>query len=552
MLTENWKQQFSTTILNRGWEYYRQMCVDELEFDGQGITAVVSGSYEYNVDITFSGNGIGKMTCDCPYAEEGNYCKHMAAVLYAWEDEMKNPDSGHEKYGKEISVKDAVQMLTEETVRVLLLEYAEKDRGLRDHILISATGGISRKQRDSWKKELAHLKRNYDVGYDDYLNYDQAYDYFSDLVNFLHEKIPPLLQIGLFADAYSLIREIYCAAGVDCDDSCGGYEELIDECRNYLEDIIRCSDPECKQMFYRECLNRCNGMISVNNDEMWQNILLNAFAGEEYLRRTMRLIEEALNRDIDITQGNWIAWLVQHKIKLMRELGDTEEEIAAFRHQYCRFPEIRRMEWEEALERNDISNAIQLLRESKQLDADQRNLVSEYSRKLIELYEKQNDVKACRTELTEYIFELSNYKWEEIQKLKKFSSADEWRSDLQRILKLKQYPYIRHQLMASEEMYRELLNELETDRDLEGLQQYEAVLKPYFPEEIRDVFFAYLRLEMEHAMSRETYAGLIARLKKMKTYPEGEAMANSLADEWRVIYKRRSAMLDELKRAGFH
>lgn len=27
----------------------------------------------------------GQLSCDCPYAEDGNYCKHMAAVLYACE-----------------------------------------------------------------------------------------------------------------------------------------------------------------------------------------------------------------------------------------------------------------------------------------------------------------------------------------------------------------------------------------------------------------------------------------------------------------------------------
>ena len=29
------------------------------------------------------GDPIEDMLCDCPYAEDGNYCKHMAAVLFA-------------------------------------------------------------------------------------------------------------------------------------------------------------------------------------------------------------------------------------------------------------------------------------------------------------------------------------------------------------------------------------------------------------------------------------------------------------------------------------
>ncbi len=35
------------------------------------------------MEILLDGNSIEDMFCDCPYAEEGNYCKHMAAVLFA-------------------------------------------------------------------------------------------------------------------------------------------------------------------------------------------------------------------------------------------------------------------------------------------------------------------------------------------------------------------------------------------------------------------------------------------------------------------------------------
>lgn len=91
------------------------------------------------------------------------------------------------------------------------------------------------------------------------------------------------------------------------------------------------------------------------------------------------------------------------------------------------------------------------------------------------MFERQNDTKALKAELTEYIFGLFNYNLEQIHLLKKISSEDEWKSDLQKILGLKSHPYIRYELMASEGMFRELLNELETDPYLTALQQYEEV-----------------------------------------------------------------------------
>lgn len=35
------------------------------------------------------------MACDCPYAQDGHNCKHMAAVLFEWERRVSHPEIGH-------------------------------------------------------------------------------------------------------------------------------------------------------------------------------------------------------------------------------------------------------------------------------------------------------------------------------------------------------------------------------------------------------------------------------------------------------------------------
>lgn len=37
-------------------------------------------------EIEIEEDRVYDMHCSCPYAEEGNYCKHMAAVLYKIEE----------------------------------------------------------------------------------------------------------------------------------------------------------------------------------------------------------------------------------------------------------------------------------------------------------------------------------------------------------------------------------------------------------------------------------------------------------------------------------
>ena len=51
------------------------------------ITAVVEGTDYYDVRIVMKSNSISSMSCTCPYADTGENCKHMAAVLiYCFDD----------------------------------------------------------------------------------------------------------------------------------------------------------------------------------------------------------------------------------------------------------------------------------------------------------------------------------------------------------------------------------------------------------------------------------------------------------------------------------
>ena len=56
---------------------------------------------------------------------------------------------------------------------------------------------------------------------------------------------------------------------------------------------------------------------------------------------------------------------------------------------------------------------------------------------------------------------------------------------------------------------------------------------------------------MEYCNSILQHEIWIQYLKKMKDYPDGKDMAHELAQEWRPRYKRKSALMEELKRAGF-
>ena len=80
----HFKKLFAPHILDGGYYYFIDNAVTGLKDKDGIITARVEGTTMYDVTIEHDGPDIIDMECSCPYAEGGNNCKHMAAVIYAY------------------------------------------------------------------------------------------------------------------------------------------------------------------------------------------------------------------------------------------------------------------------------------------------------------------------------------------------------------------------------------------------------------------------------------------------------------------------------------
>lgn len=83
------------------------------------------------------------------------------------------------------------------------------------------------------------------------------------------------------------------------------------------------------------------------------------------------------------------------------------------------------------------------------------------------------------------------------------------------------------------------------------LDQYEKVLKKKFPDIVRDTYINFVRKHAESVCDRKAYKGLMVYMKKITKYPGGRNIADEIAKEWKVVYRRSPAMMDELRKAGF-
>ncbi len=72
----------SETVRRRGYEYFLDDAVLDLEYSADRAVAVVQGTSLYDVEIGFDKDGYPtELWCSCPYIEKG-ICKHIVAVLY--------------------------------------------------------------------------------------------------------------------------------------------------------------------------------------------------------------------------------------------------------------------------------------------------------------------------------------------------------------------------------------------------------------------------------------------------------------------------------------
>ena len=236
----SWRELFKPWILERGREYFVCGQVVELQEDGPDVRAEVSGTEEYRVEIRRAGGRVVQMECDCPYAAGGENCKHMAAVLFALEDELGNERTDWQ---------DALEQLPAEKLRELLRSLAVGDHALQARIVRMVSGPGTEPER--WREELEQIMLDHS-DYRGRLEYGQEYDCLADLAQYLEDSLPYLLIDGQVMEAVQLVFNVYDTAFGETlsNDDSGGHDLVSQACRNAFEQILsKADDRERRKIF---------------------------------------------------------------------------------------------------------------------------------------------------------------------------------------------------------------------------------------------------------------------------------------------------------------
>ena len=536
-----WKKYFQPHILERGREYYREDRVTELSDRDGNITACVEGSEPYGVEIEYSGKDILFMSCDCPFADGGENCKHMAAVLYAWEagEISERPTAGE--------LEKAISAFSKDELRRLLLSVALADERVaailcppkEDRKPVSSAG---------WKKQIAAISRRYG-GRDGFIDYENAWDYASELEELLTENAERLREMESIEDAFSLICAVYEeAVTVEIDDSDGEITMLLSACEEEWDEVFEAANTPQKLKMQEWFLKEWEKADWLGEEILGKFAFYNS-SSEEMSRKGLAKLDRAIEKEKENAKSYRLTGLLQQKLDVLEQLPDAETEVERFFEDYGNIPEIRMMYADRLLSAGSTDEGIHVLEQAK-ADEESRYYAECACKRLVELYEARNDrgklIAELRTMLTTFRQDDMNY----AVQLKALMSEQEWIIMRQELLQSSLFAP-KNELLFTEGLFRRLLDRIIQSESVSAMDRYSPFLRADYPTEVLRFYVQYLIKAAKQACNRKMYYSLMTYLRKLSEYPGGKEQAEKLATEWKRTYIRRTAMMDELKKAGF-
>ena len=564
----NWKKLFAIHILERGYDYYCDDAVENMEISDNIIRADVIGSEDYEVEISLSNGEVTDMYCSCPYALDGRNCKHMAAVLYEWseneEEEKKEEENAintdlfqpaytvnsHKK--KLTAVEELVRCANEEDVRSFLAAVLAEDEKLllRFHNIINKQ--VTREDINNYIRQVDIIADKY-LGRNHFISYYEADGFISELEEIIDEDVCRMIDNGDYLSAFEVMNYIFVLIGdVDMDDSDGGTSMLADRIYQlWLELLVKVSLEEKRKMF-DWFTSHLDGSVIDYLEEYIEQIIMGEFEEKEYEQAKLDFIEDMIARserkDSDWSRDYGVGkWAVRY-LEMLQEKKASDEQIKEVCKRYWKNSSVRRYYVDICMKKKEYDHVLQILDECILLDKQYRGLISEYSEKKKEIYLLQGNRSAYIEQLWKLVLEHEPGNLELYRELRKQYTADEWLVKREEIFgKLPAYAHV-ERLYKEEKLYDRLLTYVLNSPGLYALQEYEKVLKNDYPEQILNKYKDEVSKMAVHTSDRKNYAHLVSLLRKMQQMKGGSKLVEQIAAEWKVKYRNRPAMMDELRK----
>ncbi|MBD5543620.1 MAG: hypothetical protein HDR01_05105 [Lachnospiraceae bacterium] len=358
---------------------------------------------------------------------------------------------------------------------------------------------------------------------------------------------------GQYMGAFKLINYIFLLIGdVGMDDSNGGLAILADRTYELWLELLENGTSDEKQEMFCWFKTHLNGSMNSCLREYIEQIIMEEFQEEEYVQRKMTLVEEMIEKS-EKMDSDWSRcyntgkWAIRY-LSLLELQECSQKEIEDFCKKHWENSDVRNYYIDLCIQAKEYESALKTLDESMAFDKDYKGLVSDYSKKKKEIYLLQGDKEAYIGQLWELVLNHEAGNLEFYRELKKQYGAEEWVKKREEIFeKLPKHVHV-EQLYKEEKLYDRLLDFVLKSPGVYELQEYAEILKKDYPEQILQKYRDEVTQMASHTGDRNKYQQLVALLRNMKKIEGGTKIVEAVAAEWKVRYRNRPAMMDELRK----
>ena len=533
-----WETYFQKRILDRGYDYYFDDRVEDLHINSNRIKAVVHGTDFYHVEIKLNGNQIIGMSCDCPYAQDGHNCKHMAAVLYEWKLSATYPVIDNSKLVKEASEEDVRSFL----IQVLdanpdivesFKQYTQNEFSLTT--MIDDLEGVC----DSYSDGYHYI--DYEFSRDFCDNYEDAVDKWLDL---LKNKKQYSLAFQFLLKAYDIFDKL------DIDDNEGETYDVSFYIIDAWSNIIMCMEKSERIDAFnllKQFLN--NIRYSYDRIDILQ-VFFNHLKGEDLLKLQIDFVKEQLDyieSHNDILDREYVLdGFAKMYLELLKKNNASKKEINAIYKKYWECGSIRMDCIYTCINNEEYDEALDYIDKCIDLDYENQALMKRNIELKKDIYMEQGNIKAYKEELKNLILFFDDTNIEDYIELRSCYLDKEWIKERDSIIEQLTPGRFLCEILETEHLYEKLLDVLLRSNDKYLLHQYTGLLSDEYPEQLLQVYRESVEKQAESKGSRKHYYQIVEELRIMKSITGGDKVVNEIIKRWKIQYKNRSAMMDEL------
>ena len=600
---DNFENYVPSKILYRGEEYYESDAVTKLEEDGNNMwRAEVEGTSTYEVEVEEDEDGSISWDCDCPY-DGGPMCKHVVAVLLAirkerekekrsafsknahnssWAKNMKENAvdvefTEYQEGGENASVSREEEEIARlfaledaEGMREFILGYAKKHDTFRSDLLAYLQGKYlnSQDSAEDYREEVVMAFQQYETMRYSYYDEDEVHDWLAIIarVDEIFDDTRELMQMGNAEAALAVSVQFFTTLSEEYDpESPDGHEDepfvhtqCVKAAQLMLEALVHAS--VCQES-KEDALEELKDVVD-DYGEMYRDyciydiddLLLQATVAVQSEEVALKLLDKLMKKQKD--RYDFYKY-VRKKIELLRRMK-REKEAGKVERKYLHLKEIRSDAIDYAISLQQYDEALRLADEGIAKDGEgDKNLwdIKPWLEKKQNVYTLLKD-KEKQIETARLLFICERGSMDIYHQLKGWVDADQWKPFLTQLLAETDcsfHDYRGNSVLADiyvEEKDHEGLFQFlagATSDRLDFLDRYAHHLPKEYADRLIGLYICDLRQYAERNMGRDHYTRVAHAMKKMQKLPGGREDAHQLAEEFRAKYKKRRAMMEELK-----